>query len=216
MENYGLVVAIGVVLVIFLFVGYVVIQGTRVQLAWRDRVEAGDVDVIRTLVGDEVDRWKTARMPKGTDASVWHAVQSAELVDVQADGVRLSAIAEGHYTSVSGERREVTNALRDGMKVTARLIDMVMYDNPNVRLDKVQVDIYSTFRDEQGAAQRCILTTATDRDTANTIDWDEDDAEEIVRTFGGRYAMDDRGNATPIAVDAPPPNNVPAAFYKEE
>jgi hypothetical protein len=216
MDNYGLVLAVGVVLLIFLVIGYVVIQGTRVQLAWRDRVEAGDVDVIRTLVGDEVDRWKTARMPKGTDASVWHAVQSAELVDVKPDGVRLSAIAEGHYASVGGERREVSNALRDGMKVTARLIDMIMYDNPNVKLDKVQVDIYSTFRDEQGATQRCILSTATDRATANTIDWDEDAAEEIVRAFGGRYAMDDRGNATPISVDAPSPASVPAAFYEDE
>lgn len=216
MDNYGLVFAVGVVLLIFLVVGYVVIQGTRVQLAWRDRVGAGDVGVIRTLVGDEVDRWKTARMPKGTDASVWHAVQSAELIDVQPDGVRLSAIAEGQYASVNGERREVSNALGDGMKVTARLIDMIMYDNPNVKLDKVQIDIYSTFRDEQGATQRCILTTATNRDTANTIDWDEDDAEEIVRVFGGRYATDDRGNATPITVDAPAPASVPAAFYKDE
>jgi hypothetical protein len=215
-SNWGLAFGIGFVLLIFLIVGYVVIQGTRVQLAWRTRVEEGDVDAIHTLVSDEISRWKSARRPRDAEPSVWHGVQSAELLEVSPDGVRLSASAEGQYALVSGERREVSSALQEGMKLTAKLADMVLYDIPNVRLPYTQIDIYSTYRDEQGASQRCILSTKCDRETADDLDWDATDAAEIVRIFGGKYRLDDRGNPLPVAVDAPARNSVPAAFYRDE
>jgi hypothetical protein len=215
-SDWGLAFAIGVVLLIFIVVGYVVVQGTRVQLAWRELVEKGDVDAIHTLVSDEVTRWKSARMPRAMEASVWHGVQSAEVLEVSPDGVRISASAEGQYALVSGDRREVSSALREGMKLTAKLADMVLYDIPNVKLGYVQIDIYSTYRDDQGASQHCILSTKGQRDIADDLDWEELDAEAIVRTFGGRYLLDDRGNALPIDVEPPARNSVPAAFYKEE
>jgi hypothetical protein len=214
-SDWGLAFGIGVVILIFLLIAYVVIQGTRVQLAWRSRVEEGDVDAIHTLVSDEINRWKSVRRPRDTEPSVWHGVQSAELLEVSPDGVRLSAIAEGQYALVSGERREVSTALREGMKLTAKLLDMVMYDVPNVRLPYAQVDIYSTYRDEHGASQRCIMSTRAEREVADDLDW-EMDPEAIVREFGGRYQVDDRGNAMAIEVDAPARNSVPAAFYTNE
>lgn len=214
-SDWGLAFGIGVVILVFLLIAYVVIQGTRVQLAWRTRVEEGDVDAIHTLVTDEINRWKSARRPRDAEPSVWHGVQSAELLEVSPDGVRLSATAEGQYALVSGERREVSSALQEGMKLTAKLIDMVMYDVPNVRLPFAQVDIYSTYRDEHGASQRCIMSTKADRDVADDLDW-EIGAEAIVEAFGGRYRLDDRGNATAIDVDAPARNSVPAAFYTTE
>jgi hypothetical protein len=215
-SDWGLAVAIGFVLLAFVAVGWVVIQGTRLQLYWRKRVMEGDVDAIQIMVGDEIQRWKTARAPRGIDTSVWHGVQSAELMEVAPDGVRLSATAEGQYALVNGERREVSNALNEAFKVTAKVADMVLYDIPNVYLPWVRVDIYSTYRDEQSASQRCIMTTQAEREIANDIDWDALTAEEVVRRFGGRYALDDRGNAIPINVDAPARNSVPAAFYKDD
>ncbi len=215
-SNWGLAIGIVLVLLVFLVVGYVVVQGTRVQMAWRELVEAGDVDAIQSLVTDEINRWKTQRMPKAMDTAVWHGVQSAELLEVSPDSIRLSAAAEGQYALVSGERREISNALREGMKLTAKLADMVFYDIPNVRLPRVRIDIYSTFRDGSGATQRCILTTECDRAIASELDWDETDAEEIVGAFGGRFALDDRGNPAPIEVDAAARNSVPAAFYTDE
>ncbi len=179
-------------------------------------MDAGDVDAIRTLVGDEILRWKSMRMPKGVDASVWHGVQSAELTDVRSDGVRLSASAEGQFAVDGGQRREVSGPLRQGMAVTAKLADMVLYDIPNVKLDHAQVDIYSTFRDAGGSSQRCILTTTARRDAADVLDWDELDAEDVVRTFGGRFSLDDRGQPLPIDPDAVGPTGVPAAFYKDD
>ena len=58
-------------------------------------------------------------------------MQSAELVEVRPDGVRFSASADGQYASVDGERREVSGPLIEGMRVTAKLADMALYDIPN-------------------------------------------------------------------------------------
>ena len=102
LSDWGLAIGIAIVLLLFLMVGYVVIQGTRVQLAWRARVEAGDVEAIETLVTEEINRWRTARMPKGLQPSVWRGVQSAELVEVRPQGIRLSAATEGQFAPVGG------------------------------------------------------------------------------------------------------------------
>ena len=214
-SDWGLAFGSALVLLLFLVVGYVVIQGTRIQLAWRERVEAGDVDAIQTLVSEEVTRWKTARMPKGMQPSVWHGVQSAELLEVTPDSFRLSASAEGQYALVSGERREVSSALREGMKLTAQLADMAFYDIPNVMLPYVQIDIYSTFRDEHGSSQQCIMSTLAGREVAAGIEWDDMDVEEVVRTFGGRWKLDERGNPLPIEPDKPRTNGVPSVFYEK-
>lgn len=215
-SDYGLVVAVVVLFALFVMVGWVIVQGTRAQLAWRKLVDAGDVDAIRTLVGDEVQRWKTIRMPKGTRASVWHGVQSAELVAVMSDGVRLSASADGQYALVEGERREVASPLAEGMRVTAQLADMVFYDVPNVKLAHVQIDVYSTYRDDRGSSQRCILSTRCRREVADVLAWDEMDAEEVVRAFGGRFVLDDRGNPLAVNPEAIAATGVPAAFYKDD
>jgi len=215
-SDWGLAFGSVLVLLLFLVIGYVVVQGTRVQLAWRQRVEEGDVDAIQTLVSEEVNRWKTARMPKGMEPSLWHGVQSAELLEVTPDSFRLSAAAEGQYAQVSGDRRQVSSALREGMKLTAQLVDMAFYDIPNVMLPYVQVDIYSTFRDERGSSQQCILSTLAERSVAAEIDWEATEAEEVVRVFGGRYALDDRGNALPIEPDKPRANGVPSVFYERD
>ena len=214
-SDWGIAVGIGIILVLFLIVGYVIVQGTRVQLYWRKQAESGNVDAIRTLVGDEVTRWKTARTPREVPPSVWHGVQSIELLDVSPDGVRVSASAEGQYALVGTERREVSNALKEGMKLTSRLAEMLMYDIPNVKLQRTQIDIYTAYRDEQGATQRCILSTACEREVANQLDWDSLDAEDIVRAFGGRYSLDDGGNPLAINPEART-SGVPAVFYKDD
>jgi hypothetical protein len=214
-SDWGLAVGIGFVLLIIVMTGYVVIQGTRIQLHWRKRVEEGDVEAIEMLLGDEVNRWKTARTPKGVEPSVWRGVQSAELVEATPESVRVSATAEGQYAAAGAERREVSGLLEEGMKLSARLADMVLWDVPNVRLPYVQVDVYGTFRDATGSAQRCVLTTTFDRETAGAIDWDDMAPAAIVARFNGRYALDERGNPLPIDVAPPRAGRVPAAFYRD-
>ena len=215
-SDYGLVVAIAFLFLLFLVIGWVIVQGTRAQMDWRKGVENGDVTVTEMLVEAEVAHWKTMRMPRGTDPAIWQGVQSAELLSVEPHGVRLSATAEGQYALVDGERREVRTPLLHGMRVTARLADMVMYDIPNAKLEFAQIDIYSTYRDEHTSSQRCILSTICKREVADVLEWEEMDAEEVVRAFGGRFSLDDRGNPITIDPDATPRTAVPAVFYEDE
>ncbi len=209
-------IAVAVLFLMFFAVGWVIMQGTRAQMAWRKAVDAGDVDTIKMLVGEEILRWKTIRMPKGTRPTVWHGIQSAELVGVKPDGVRLTASADGSYASVDGERREVSGPLAEGMRVTAKLADMALYDIPNARVANVQIDIYSTYRDDNGSSQRCILSTICRREIADALAWDEMDAEEVVTAFGGRFLLDDRGNPLAVDPESTTATGVPAVFYTDD
>jgi hypothetical protein len=214
--DYGLVVASLFVLVIFVIIGWIIMQGTRAQMYWRNQVDEGDVEIITMLVTEEVSRWRSMRMPKGLDPGIWHGVQSAELVEVKPDGVRLSTTADGQYAMVAGQRQQVSGALAEGMKVTAKVADMALYDIPNVKLPWVQVDVYSTYRDDAGSSQRCILSTTAHREIADHLDWEEMEPEAVVEAFGGRYLLDDRGNPLPINPDGGEPVGVPAVFYKDD
>ncbi len=213
--DYGIAVAIGVIFLMFIVVGWVIVQGTRAQLQWRRAVDAGDVNAITMLVGDEIARWKTMRMPKTMPPATWHGVQSAELAAATPDGVRISASAESQYALVDGQRRETSSPFKEAMRVTAKIADMVLYDIPNVRLPYVQVDMYSTYRDDAGSSQRCVLSTIARRDVADVLDWDEMEAEQIIATFGGRFLLDDRGNPLPIDPEQTTPSGVPAVFYED-
>jgi hypothetical protein len=215
-SDYGLVIASAFILLLFIIIGWVIVQGTRAQLSWRKAVLDGDTQVIDMLVREEVGRWKTMRPPKGVSPEVWRGVQSAELMEVEPEGVRLATTAEGRYEQVEGQRREVNSALFQGMDVAAKVADMTLYDIPNVMLPWVRVDVYSTYRDESGSSQRCILTVTADRDLADKLAWDEMTGEEVIRAFGGRYSLDDRGNPLPIDTGAPTRTDVPAVFYKDD
>ena len=214
-SDYGLVVAIAFIFAIFLIVGWIIMQGTRAQMDWRKAIERGDVPTTQMIVGEEILRWKTMRMPRGTDATIWHGVQSAELLTVEPHAVRISATADSQYAMVEGERREVIDSLHQGMRVSAKLADMVMYDIPNAKLERTQIDIYSTYRDDSGSSQRCILSIVCTREVADALAWDEMDAEEVVRAFGGRFARDEHGQPLPVDPDPKPRTTVPAVFYED-
>jgi hypothetical protein len=201
-------------LAVFLFalvVSYAIIRETRAQRHWRGLVKAGDVDAIRTIVDSEVGRWRTERTPKGVLPNVWHGVQTAELVEVGSDHLRVRASTEAQYAVAGRRREEVSSALREAMKLTVKLAEMLLYDISNVELGRVQIDIYTTFRGRSGLAnQRCILSTVVRRSEAGGVEWDETPPEEIVAHFGGRYRADSQGRAQPIdpddeAVEAEPP-----------
>ena len=210
--EWGLAWGLLAVVLIALVIAYAVIQETRAQRHWRALVKAGDIDAIRTIVESEVNRWRTERMPRGVLPSVWHGVQTAELIEVGTDYVRAGCSAEGQYAVVGHRREEVSSALREAMKLTVKLADMLLYDIPNVELERVQVDAYTTFRGRSGAAnQRCILSTVVRRSEARGLDWDETPPEEIVARFGGRFQVDRQGHAQPIdpddeAIEAGPPS----------
>ena len=183
--EYGIIV----VVLILLFTGYVIVQETRAQLHWRGLVEGGDVDAIKTLIDDEIEGWHTQRVPKGTPALLWHGVQTVELLDVNATSARVSCNAEGEYALLSGRRVETSSPLTEGMKITKKLAEMLLYDVPNVKLQQAQIDVYTSFRDDSGIAEpRCILSTSVLRQTVQHIDWEETEPDDFVELNEGRYS----------------------------
>lgn len=182
-----------VVLIIMLLISYVIVQETRAQMHWRGLVAQGDVGAIRQLIETEVDHWKRERVPRGVAPLLWHGVQTVELLDVTADAAHVSCSAEGEYALLGGQRVETRSPLEQGKSITMKLAEMLLYDVPNVRLDRVQIDVYTSYRDQTGAAQtRCILSTLVRRSVVERIDWDGMTPQEFVELTAGHHA----GNGT--------------------
>jgi hypothetical protein len=190
---------IGIIVVMLIFVAYVIVQETRAQMHWRGLVEEGDVPAIRELVEAEADHWRSSRVPKGVPALLWHGIQTVELIDVNAEGIRLSASAEGEYSLVGGRRIETNSPLNEGMKITQKLAEMALYDIPNVKLDHVQIDVYTSFRDEGGHAEpRCVLSTRIERPVIEHIDWEQTTPAEFVGMNEGRFGSIENGALSAI------------------
>jgi len=187
----------GIILVLVLFTAYVVMQETRVQMHWRSLVADGDLRAIREIVDGEAEHWRSSRVPKGVHALLWHGIQTVELVDVTPTGARLSCSAEGEYSVVGGKRIETSSPLNEGMKITLKLAEMVLYDIPNVKLDHVQIDVYTAFRDDVGHAEpRCILSTLIERSVVEHIDWELTTPPEFIEMNDGRFMDPDGGLIT--------------------
>lgn len=183
-----------VIVLLLLFTGFVIVQETARQSHWRRLVESGDLDAIRTLIEEEMETWRESRVPRGTPALLWHGVQTVELLDVTPTAAHVSCNAEGEYSLIGGRRVETSSPLAEGMKITKRLAEMLLYDVPNVKLDQVQIDVYTSFRDEGGPAEpRCILSTRVERRTVERIDWDETEAGDFISLTEGRFAGDGAG-----------------------
>ena len=188
--------------IVFIIVAYIVLQGTRASLAWRRAAAGGDLDVIRELLEESISGWRSVKRPKEVATDVWRGVQSVELVDVAPDSARISCQVESGYRLVDGRWVETASPLQQGMALTARLADMLLYDVPNLRLAAACIDVYTTFRDPDGASERaCILTTNARREVAQEVDWEAWPPAEIVEALGGRYRLGDRGAALPVDAD---------------
>lgn len=188
-----------VIVLILLFVAFVIVQETFAQLHWRGLVEGGDLSAIRELLDEEAEHWRTSRVPRGTPALLWHGVQTVELLDVTRDGARLSCNAEGEFALNNGRRVETSSPLAEGMKITKKLAEMSLYDVPNVKLDHVQIDVYTSFRDEAGHAEpRCILSTRVERDRVAIVDWEEISAPDFVALNDGYFVTGHDGAVHPI------------------
>jgi hypothetical protein len=102
------------------------------------------------------------------------------------------------------------------MKLAAALLERLFYDVPNVRLTLIRVDVYTTFRRDDGVPeQRCILSVVGDRAAADRLPWDELLPHEIVRRFEAVYQLGEHGAALPIEPGPPladeeePPSSSP-------
>jgi hypothetical protein len=200
-----------------LFLTYVIWQETRSHLQWRGLVERGNVWAIRELVTTELNRWRRIRPPTGVPASVWAGVQTLELVSIGENHIQVACGTEAEYRMAAGRRELVTSAIEAAMRLDVRVTEMVLYDIPEVKIDTVRVDVYSTFASPDGSLeQRCILTTEATRQMANEIDWEALSNREIVERFSSRFEVDDRGNAYPIDPGPPLPDESDGVSLPEE
>ncbi len=205
-------IGLGVILFLTLIISYVIVQETRARLHWRSLVKGGDMTAITSLTEDQVSYWRRSRVPRGTPVSLWRGVQSTEVLEISPSDLRVSCSVEGQYATVDGKRKEVSSALAEAFKLTARLADMLLYDIPDVRFDRVRIDVFSTFREASGVAtQQCILTTTASREVAEDLDWEGLGPEEVVRAFGGEYRTGPNGVALPLPIEIPPPRMDTAA-----
>ena len=190
------------VLIVFLFVGWAVSSEMFQQRAWRHRVESGDVDIVGALIEEALATWRRARPPKGTPSQLWAGVQGAQLVAVTTDSATLSGSAEPEFRTEGAARVQVSSALDEAIALAAKLIDMVMYDVPNLRLGSVRVDIYATFGGTDGApVQKPILTTTADRLEADHLSWEALTPAEVLGRFTTRYERNEAGQGVPIDLD---------------
>ena len=202
--------AVLVIFILFLVLAYIIIQGTRAALAWRQAAEQGDVKVIRDIVEESLQAWSSQKRPKPIAAEVWRGIQSMQLVAVGPDYVRVSAGAESDYRLVSERWVEMSNPLQDGMGITAKAAEMLFYDLGYLRPKRIQIDVYTQYRDEAGITQReCVLSTFATREVAKDIDWDEWTSDEIVSAMGGVFRLSDTGRPLPVAPLDPPADALP-------
>ena len=196
--------AVIAIFVLFLILAAIVIQGTRAALAWRQAAAAGDVNVIRDIVLDAIGAWRSMRKPKEVPPDVWRGVQSMQLIDVAPDFVRVSCQAQSEYKMFEGRWIEVKNPLQEGFAIATRCAEMLFYELPHYRPERVQVDVYTSFRrGESLTANECILSVETTRETAREVDWDEWGPLEIVDHLGARYNLGDNGQPLPVHVEPP-------------
>jgi hypothetical protein len=197
-------------IIVFVIFSWLMIQGTRAALAYRRQAAAGEVAVIREIAEEAIFGWRSQRRPKEVPPEVWRGIQSLEMVDVGPDYVRVIVRADSEYKLVDGRWREVASPLQAGMVITAKAADMLLYELPHCKLDKVQIDVYTAFREAAGNASRqCILSTIASRQRARAVEWDRWTAQEIVDALAGRYRLNEVGQPLPIDPDevtvSPPP-----------
>src|SRR3990170_3925642 len=141
---WGLGVGIIIVVAVFVFVGAIILREAATHRFWRRRVDEGDLEMITQLVQGEVQRWRSERPPKGVPASVWQGVQGVELVAIGRDYLHASTAAEPQFAFAGGARTQVSSALDEAKRVTAKLAERFFYDIPHIRPDRVQIDCYTT------------------------------------------------------------------------
>jgi len=191
----------------FILIGFLLFKEVRTHLFWRKLVADGDFAAINGILMGEIDRWRTQRPPKGTSAAVWAGVQGMELLAGSAQFVYISTTAEAEFRVVGAKRVQVATAYDTAVSTVSKLTEMLLYDVPNLRPDFIRVDVYTTFRDEGGAAPaaRPILSSLADRALAAPVDWDWSDPHEIVAAFDLTSRISDAGEALPVELPRIPP-----------
>ena len=172
--NEGVTIGFAIIAAVFGGFGLLLFKEARTHRFWRQLVAQDDREAIRGILDQEIERWKTQRPPKDVSAVVWAGVQGMDLLAASARYVRVSTSADPEFGAVDGAREQIASSLDTAYAVALRLVEMIFYDVPNFRPAHVRVDVYTTFRSEDGSASaRPILCIEADRADALSIDWSQ-------------------------------------------
>jgi len=194
-----------VIFILFLIFAFIIIQGTRAALAWRTSADKGDLSVIRDIIEDSIKHWSSGRRPKPIVPEVWRGIQSMQMAVVAPDYVGVSTVAASEYKMQDGRWIEMRNPLQEGIAITARAVEMLMYEVIHYRSETIQIDVYTDYRDDAGITNRqCVLSTLATREQVREVNWEEWTPEQIVDSFETRYRLSDTGRPLPIEPFTPP------------
>lgn len=189
-----------VALAIFLFVGWAVSSEMFQQRAWRQRVATGDVDIIGALIEEAMAYWRRGRIPRGMPGHRWAAIQGAELVAVEPGGATFSASVVSEYRAEGGSRVKVSSDLDEAAALAAKLLELLMFDVPNLRLSLVRVDIFASLGTGGVAAQQPVLSVTAERAVADSLDWDALTPREVLGRFNTIWAEERDDAIIPITL----------------
>ncbi len=172
--NEGVTIAFAIIAAVFGGIGLLLFKEARTHRFWRQLVADNDLEAIRGILEQEIDHWRTQRPPKEVSAAVWAGVQSMDLVSASAEHVHISTSADPEFGVADGKRQQTASSLDTAYATALRLVEMIFYDVPDFRPDHVRIDVYTTFRNEEGAAEaRPILCVQADRADALSLDWNQ-------------------------------------------
>jgi len=188
-----------VTLVIFLFVGWIIATEMFQQVSWRRRVRSGEGEIVVALCEEALAVWRAKRPPKGVSTHLWASIQGTQLVAASTEQATVSTAAQGAFHTEGGQRVQESTDVQAAMEVAVRLLDMMMYDVPNLQLSTVRVDVYGTFTAADGnPEQRPILTTTASRGVADSLEWEFLTPDELLEQFETVIGRTDTGVARAI------------------
>lgn len=194
-----IVVGTVITLAIFLFVGWVIATEMFQQVSWRRRVKSGEGEIVVALCEEALSSWRARRPPKGVSTHLWASIQGTQLVAATTEQATVSTAAQGAFRTEGGQRVQESTDIQAAMEVAARLLDMMMYDVPNLQLSTVRVDVYGTFTASDGIPeQRPILTTTATRAIADSLEWESLSPDELLEQFETVIGQSDVGVAHAI------------------
>ena len=185
--NNGVAIIFVVIFVVVGLIALVLVKELRMHNYWRRLVDNNDVAAIRAILEGEMTAWRTNRPPKEISAGVWAGVQRMELLVATNAYVHVSTAAEAELRMLDGQQTPVTSALETGFATACRVMEMIFYDVPNYRPEKIRVDVFTTFQDRAGTATaEPILCVVADRRAAMNVDWNEE-PRQIISNFDALF-----------------------------
>ena len=140
------------IFIAFLFFAYIIIQGTRAALAWRDAADSGDMKVIQDIVEDAIKSWAIPEAPEaGRRRGLARHPEHARSPASRPTSCASPASAESDYKMVDGRWVEIRNPLQEGVAITAQAPPTCCSTSCRTTgRTRIQIDVYTDYRDDAG------------------------------------------------------------------